>query len=323
MTPRFSRPIASLTSAALITLISVAPVLGQSPSPGPSAVASTVPGASPGLSRSDPRCDPFLATDDVEATLGDLTVMSVEYFEDRPAEPLGHFTCTWVPGPGEQEVWLDVDDLAWSGEPFMIAKHAGGTPVPDLGIEAYEVVEGGSRYLAWAEHLGDVDRTLILYGYDRPYEPLFALARMVNGDATPGAAPSAPPPATPPADARAILGTWLVTGWSEGDLPAKPPVTVAFGSDGTVVFTADCKPAKGSKKPVKRTTFTVDGAELDVAPGSWIGACRSNTDRDFLQMFGFVSSLATQPGTWSIDGDVLTIDGAAPGSLTLTRQTVP
>jgi hypothetical protein len=316
-----------LALAALGILVAVAPAFGQSPSVAPSVIPSvapsTAPGESPAPSRSDPRCDPFLTADQVEETLGDLTVTAVEFFDNRPGEAFGHITCTWVAGPG-QDVFLDVDDLKWSGQPFLINKHAGGTPIPDLGDDAYAVTESGSNYVAWASRIGDTDRTLLLYGYERPFETLIALATLVASDATLGAAPATTAPGSPSADAAALVGTWLVTGWSEGELPAKPPVTFTFDADGGVVVAVDCKPAKGSKKPVKRASYTATSDSLEIASGGWTGACRANADRDFLQTLGFVAGMAAGPGAWSLTGDTLSIEGSmAPGSLTLTRVAAP
>jgi hypothetical protein len=318
-----SRSFFGATAAALLLgLVTAIPAFGQQPSP----AASTVPPTAPAATLSDPRCDTFLTSAEVEAALTDTTVRAVEFFDSRPGGPTMHITCHWRTSVG-QEVYLDIDDLVWSGQPFLITKHSSGAPVEDLGDAAFAVTESGSNYVAWAGRVGDIDRTLLLYGYERPHDELIELARQVRADVEPGDVPMAPgasSAATAPLGADPLLGDWLLSGWSEGALPEMPAVTFSFGGDGSSIITVDCKPAKGSEKPVFQTTYTVSGDQLERAPADGMGQCRKAADREFVQMLSFVTGMATRPGAWSVTGDTLTIEGsAAPGSLTLTRVTAP
>lgn len=141
MRTRIGGPSQALVVATLATLVVATTGNAQSPSPGASVVPSAAPLPSPASPRSNAVCDLFLTADQVEASLGDVTIERVEVFDNRPGGPLPHLTCTWAAGPGQDGVTLDIDDLVWAGEPFLIKKHAAGTPIPGLGIEAYAVPE--------------------------------------------------------------------------------------------------------------------------------------------------------------------------------------
>jgi hypothetical protein len=49
-----------------------------------------------------------------------------------------------------------------------------------------------------------------------------------------------------------------------------------------------------------------------LAPATSTGSCRDRSLSDFITWFSLTKSLATQPGAWTIAGDVLSITGG-PG----------
>ena len=113
--------------------------------------------------------------------------------------------------------------------------------------------------------------------------------------------------------AEALLGTWTLTSAAADPAPADPVVTLTFGADGTWVLAIDCKPPKGKKAFSWTDTYTADATTVDMAPASSTGSCKDPNFSDFIQPFSFTLALATQPGSWTIEGDVLWIDQGGPG----------
>ena len=279
------------------------PLPSGSPGPLPSAVVSTV----------NPVCDPFLTAEEAAAALGDSVVSSdgVDYHDSNP--PLQHIECQWHLAGG-QTAALEVYDLLFgvTKKPFLIEKYGpdnmGGAPVAGLGTKAYSGTTWPGDYVAWAVADGKIDRTITLNGGSIPVASLAALAKVVRGTATPGVEPVA---STAPVSAT-IVGDWSLVSFN--GKPAPIGVTATFGADGVSVFTIDCKPYKGKAKPAFSSTYTVDGDTVDVRPAQSSQSCKASDAQDQMNEMTFALALATQPGTWSIDGTTLTVHGPGSGS---------
>ena len=198
-----------------------------------------------------------------------------------------------------------------------------GTPLDGLGTKAYSGTEfpGSSTSpgrRAWRHRSDDLDS-----GGTIPVESLVALAHIVDGSASPGteatAGTEAAPEGGPSGGAEALVGTWTLSSAAGDPAPADPVVTLTFGADGTWVLAIDCKPPKGKKAFSWKDTYTADATTVDMAPATSTGSCKDRSLSDFINLFSFTLALATQPGAWTIEGDVLSITGGPGVTLEFQR----
>ena len=240
-------------------------------------------------------------------------------FEDR-TPPLQHVVCHWSTADGEVVMESSDDTFGMDHEPFLIEKFGaplGGTAVDGLGTRAYSGTEFPGTYVAWAEDLGEIDRTISISGGTIPVGSLEAVARAVDGTATAGS--DAAPATGPSGGAEALLGTWTLTSAAGDPAPADPVVTLTFGADGTWVLALDCKPPKGKKAFSWKDTYTADATTVDMAPATSTGSCKDRSLSDFINLFSFNLAMATQPGAWTIAGDLLSITGGPEVTLEFQR----
>ena len=193
-----------------------------------------------------------------------------------------------------------------------------GQALDGLGVKAFTGTTGGEQFVAWAAGLDDRDRTISFRG-SVPVDALVALAHIVDGSASPGT--EAAPEGGTSQGAEALLGTWTLTSAAADPAPADPVVTLTFGADGTWVLAIDCKPPKGKKAFSWTDTYTADATTVDMAPASFHrGAGKGARNfSDFIQPFSFTLALATQPGSWTNEGDVLSITGGPGVTLEFQR----
>jgi hypothetical protein len=324
---------ASGTIAVVLGCICVlvgAPAVAASPAASPPVVAAAsptvVPPASPGPAdpppTANPVCDPFLTSTEVSSVAGaPVTSDGVDFHDSRA--PLQHIACSWRPAGGRQ-ISLAVEDLLMgvSDKHFLIEKYGdniGGTALAGLGDVAYSGAAYPGGYVAWAVTVGEVDRTLVLHSEGLTPDQLATLAHQVRSDATPGVAvPPSIGPVTPGSIDPAVVGDWILV---DPNAPPDPPVSWHLDADGTAVVTIECKPPKGKKPPTFRSSYTTDGSTIRIAQGSIKGSCKNGDYQGFMSGFAFTLGMSTLPsGTWSVSGDILTIDGdKAPGKLILRR----
>ena len=287
------------------------------PSAAPVAAASTAP-ADPTASAI---CDPFITAAAVSAALGSpVESTDATDFEDR-TPPLQHVVCQWSTADGEVVMESSDDTFGMDHEPFLIEKF--GAPLgwhrrrrPGHQGLLRDRVPGDVRRLGRAtrRHRPDhLDLRWHASRWSRSWRwPERWTARRPRGR-------EAAPEGRPSGGAEALLGTWTLTSAAGDPAPADPVVTLTFGADGTWVLAFDCKPPKGKKAFSCKDTYTADATTVDMAPATSTGSCKDRSLSDFINVFSFTLAMATQPGAWTIEGDVLSITGGPEVTLEFQR----
>jgi hypothetical protein len=261
------------------------------------------------------------------ARLG-VPVVSTQRYEAPSAEyEQNDLHCGYDLGDGKAAVLA----LRWTGPnslPDCCEK------VKELGKGAFASQNGSGKKapwtIEWVLATGDPARTAKLSNgggatKQLSKKELVALARSVTLGETVGSAPTPTPVAGtgPSAEAAALLGTWAFQEATHGTDTTAPPaglgVTANFAADGTMVVAVDCKPYKHKKAVAYPGTYTADATTVHVKYTNTTGACADSGLQDFLATLSILLGFSTQPGTWSVVGDTLTITGGPQISLVFQR----